>query len=212
MKRSASLILTALGLMVFTAGCHLDMWEQGKVKPQSKSNFFSDNSGSRIEPAGTVNFGKPKLDTEFYTGYTTTGKLVTQIPGKIDEEYLKRGKERYIIFCAPCHGQLGDGNGMIAQRGFAVERPIPSYHTDRMREIAVGHIFTVITNGQGAMYPFGSRITAADRWKIAAYVRTLQKSQAMPAEKLTEEEKAKAALPPAEQMKAKADAHKEGAH
>lgn len=212
MKRSASLALTSLGLMVLAAGCHLDMWEQGKVKPQSKSKFFSDNSGSRIEPSGTVNFGKPKLDTEFYTGYTTTGKLVTQIPGKIDEEYLKRGKERYIIFCAPCHGQVGDGNGMIAQRGFNVERPIASYHTDRLREIPVGHFFTVITNGQGAMYPFGSRIPAADRWKIAAYIRTLQKSQAMPAEKLSEEEKEKAALPAAEQLKSKTDAHKEGAH
>jgi len=214
MRKSTPLLLGGAALMVFASGCHLDMWQQGKVKPQSKSAFFSDDLGSRIEPEGTIAFGKPKLDTEFYTGYTSTGKLVTQIPVKVDEAFLKRGKERYMIFCTPCHGQVGNGNGMIAQRGFNVERPIASYHTQRLREIPIGHFYTVIKDGQGAMYPFGSRIPARDRWAIAAYIRVLQESQAAKPESLTEEEKAKAAIPAEEQMKENQpqDAHKEGAH
>ena len=214
MRKSTSLMLGGIALMVLASGCHLDMWQQGKVKPQSKSPFYSDAMGSRIEPEGTVSYGKPKLDTEFYTGYTATGKLVTQIPFKVDETFLKRGKERFTIFCTPCHGQVGNGNGMIAQRGFNVERPIASYHTQRLREIPIGHFFTVITDGQGAMYPFGSRIPARDRWAIAAYIRTLQKSQAVKEDQLSEEGKAKAAMAAEEQMKAMQphDAHSEGGH
>lgn len=180
----------AAGLFLAVSGCHLDMWRQGKVKPQSESQFFSDRMGSRIEPAGTVSFGQPKLDTAFYTGYTATGQLVKEFPVKVDEEFIKRGRERFMIFCAPCHGQLGDGQGMIAKRGYTVARPIATYHTDRLREIPVGHFFSVITNGQGAMYPFGSRIKPRDRWAIAAYVRALQKSQNAPA--LTSEQQAEA--------------------
>jgi mono/diheme cytochrome c family protein len=190
MKKKIQLALLGAAAMVAASGCHLDMWVQGKVKPQSKSTLYSDNLGSRLEPVGTVAANEPKLDTEFYTGYTAQGQMVKQFPIKVDEAFIKRGRERYMIFCAPCHGQLGDGNGMIAQRGFKVERPIASYHTDRLRQLPVGHFYSVISNGFGAMYPFGSRIKPRDRWAIAAYIRALQASQQVDPVSLTAEERA----------------------
>jgi mono/diheme cytochrome c family protein len=190
MKKGVTLVLLALGGGFAASGCHLDMWVQGKVKPQAKSKLYQDNMASRIAPKGTVAFEKPKLDTEYYTGYTRQGALVKEFPVKVDEAFIKRGRERYMIFCAPCHGQLGDGKGMIAARGFAAERVIATYHTDRLREMPVGHFFSVITNGYGAMYPFGSRINPKDRWAIASYIKALQVSQGLPEAQLSEEEKA----------------------
>ncbi|MCG9896264.1 MAG: cytochrome c [Fimbriimonadaceae bacterium] len=176
MKRSATFLMLA-GLAVLAGGCHLDMWVQSKVKPQSESKVFADGLGSRLEPAGSIAFGDAKLDTPYYTGYTRQGTLVKEFPVKVDEAFIKRGRERYMIFCAPCHGASGNGQGMIAQRGFTVSRPIPSYHTDRLKEMPIGHFFDVVSNGYGSMYPFASRIKPDDRWAISAYIRVLQKSQ-----------------------------------
>lgn len=120
------------------------------------------------------------LDPYFNTGYigNTVGDVV---PFPVDRAVLERGRNRYNIYCAPCHARTGDGNGMIVQRGY--RRP-PSYHTDRLRRAPLGHFFEVMTNGFGAMPDYSAQIDARDRWCIAAYIRALQLSQYAPADML----------------------------
>ncbi len=181
------LIPVSLGLLM-AAGCHRDMWIQPKVKAQGSSNFYTDHRGSRVAPKGTVAFGQDTSNVEYLTGYTPAGRLVKEFPITIDRVLLERGKERYEIFCTPCHGQTGDGNGMISQRGFKVAAQPANYHTDRLRDIPVGHFFDVMTNGSGAMFSFAGRIKPEDRWAIAAYIRALQKSQNVKASDLGTED------------------------
>jgi mono/diheme cytochrome c family protein len=189
MKRS---LLPALSLLVLAVGCHQDMWQQPKSLAQSRSDFFlQDRSGSRPQVMGTVAFGEPRLDTEYETGYSRDGRLVRLFPVKVDERLLKRGRERYDIFCSHCHGKTGDGQGMIAKRGFTLARPVATYHTDRLREMPVGHFFDVVTNGYGAMYPFKGRVKTEDRWAIAAYIRVLQRARHAPLGSVPTEERAK---------------------
>jgi hypothetical protein len=116
------------------------------------------------------------------------GKEVDAFPFPVTRAVLDRGRERYNIFCTPCHGWTGDGDGMIVQRGF---RPPPSYHTDRLRQAPVGHFFSVITNGFGAMYPYGYRILPQDRWAIIAYIRALQLSRQAKISDVPEAERSK---------------------
>lgn len=158
------------------AGCHNDMWFQPKVKAESESDFYSDGRGSRDPVSGTVQFGQANLDEAFNTGYVN-GRLVEEMPVPLTRDLILRGQERFNIFCRHCHGAVGDGQGMIAKRGLEVERPVATYHTDRLREMPIGHFFNVITNGYGVMLGFESRIPAEDRWAIAAYLRVLQLSQ-----------------------------------
>lgn len=101
----------------------------------------------------------------------SAGATMTKFPFPVDKKVLLRGQERYNIYCSPCHGMTGDGDGMIVRRGFS--QP-PTYHQTRLRKAPVGHFFDVITNGYGAMYSYGSRIEPEDRWAIVAYVRALQ--------------------------------------
>lgn len=158
-------------------GCHIDMWIQPKVKSQSSNDLFSDGRGSRDPVSGTVEFGKPQTDDAFYTG-REDGRLVRELPVAVTSELIERGQERYGIMCSHCHGDIGDGKGMIAQRGFELAQPVGNYHTERLNEMPVGHFFDVITNGYGTMFPQGSRIDVMDRWAIVAYIRVLQYSQA----------------------------------
>ncbi len=109
-------------------------------------------------------------------------------PFPITREVLERGRDRFNIYCTPCHGMSGDGDGMIVQRGF--RRP-PSYHIERLRTAPVGHFFDVITNGLGAMYPYGYRVPPRDRWAIIAYIRALQLSRQVPIDELTDTEREK---------------------
>lgn len=157
-------------------GCHPDMWKQPSVKAQEKSEFFGDSSASRLPVEGTVAFGEVRGDDATYRGYVN-GRLVEQIPVRVTAELIKRGQERFNVFCRHCHGAIGDGEGMISQRGYKVERPVASYHTDRLRQMPAGHFFDVITNGYGAMFPFSDRIPVEDRWAIVSYIRVLQRSQ-----------------------------------
>lgn len=190
MKRWMPLALAASVLVA--AGCHRDMWQQPRVESQSVNPFFqSDRAGSRWEPEGTVAYGDAKLDTAFHTGYDDNGRLVREFPVAVTREMLERGQERYTVFCTPCHGQVGDGKGMIAQRGFEASIPVASYHDDRLRDMPIGHFFDVITNGTGAMYPFAARIPVEDRWAITAYIKVLQKSQNVNYDDLSEDEKQK---------------------
>lgn len=165
-----------LAVLVAVGGCHTDMWVQPKIKPLEASTFYSDGMSARTPVAGTVARGHLDEGEALHTGYTG-GKLVTTLPVALSKELLERGKERFTIFCTPCHGQLGDGNGMIAQRGFNLRKKPASYHTDRLRKMPIGHFFDVMTNGYGVMYSYAARVNVQDRWAIAAYIRALQASQ-----------------------------------
>lgn len=149
------------------------MADQPKYQPLQASTFFEDGRASRPRVPGTVARGQLRADEALYTG-STGGKLVDTFPFPVTPAVLQRGRERYNIFCAPCHDQVGTGRGMIVQRGF---QPPPSFHIERLREAPVGYFFTVITNGFGAMYDYADRIPPRDRWAIIAYIRALQLSQ-----------------------------------
>jgi mono/diheme cytochrome c family protein len=164
-------------LLAFVAitlgGCRLDMHVQPKYKPYAPSSFFDDGRSARQPVPGTVARGQLRIDEHLYTG-KVNGVLVGTFPFPISANDLLRGQQRFNIYCSPCHGYTGGGNGMIVQRGFP--HP-PSFHIDRLRQAPVGHFFDVITNGSGAMYSYASRISPEDRWRIAAYIRALQLSE-----------------------------------
>jgi mono/diheme cytochrome c family protein len=163
------------GVTLFVAGCsRLDMQDQPKYKPQRPSDFFADGRSGRPELDGTIARGELREDTAFYKGQDAAGKDITEFPIAIDKAVLLRGKQRYDIYCTPCHGRLGNGMGMVVQRGF--KQP-PSYHIDRLRNAPVGHLYDVITNGYGAMLNYAEQIQVRDRWAIVAYIRALQYSQ-----------------------------------
>ena len=183
-SRHLALLLAAMSAGLALAGCHTDMWVQPKIKPLQESDFFTDGRGARDPVPHTIARGQLREDDAYFTG-VVDGKLVTQLPPIVGpgkqfptmRAMLDRGKERFEIFCTPCHGQLGDGKGMIAQRGLALRRGPASYHTDRLRKMPIGHFYDVQTNGYGVMYSYASRIEPQDRWAIAAYIRVLQRSQ-----------------------------------
>jgi hypothetical protein len=168
-----ALTTITLGLALVTAGCRRDMFVQPKSNPLKESDFFPDGGSSRPLPEHTVARGHLDLDEQYYTGKIGTN-LVTTFPSPVTREMLQRGRERFDIYCAPCHGLTGEGNGMIVQRGFPAP---PSFHIDRLREAPPGHFFDVITHGYGIMYSYAQRVEPSDRWAIAAYIRALQLSQ-----------------------------------
>ncbi len=164
--------LAALSLLLLAA-CRRDMADQAHHEPLEASSFFADGAASRPLPAHTVPRGQLRDDEQFFTG-RVAGQLVTTFPAPVSTAQIARGRERYDIYCAVCHGRTGEGQGMIVQRGFP---PPPSLHLDRLREAPVGHFYEVITNGFGVMYSYAARVEPADRWAIAAYIRALQLSQ-----------------------------------
>jgi mono/diheme cytochrome c family protein len=174
--------LMAAGLSLMLVGCHTDMWQQPKTMPLDRSEFFPDRQGSRPLVPGTVPQGHLRLDTAFFTGIAG-GEYVDELPAPLTltQELLDRGQERFNIYCSPCHGMLGDGMGMISQRGLALRRPPATFHTERLRAMPLGHFYEVITNGYGVMFSYASRVEPEDRWAIAAYIRALQLSQHAPA-------------------------------
>jgi cytochrome c553 len=166
-------LLSSIFLVIGDTGCRRDMFQQPSERPLERSDFFRDNRmASRPLPPHTIARGHLDEDEAFYTGKIGTN-LVTTFPFPITREVLLRGQERFDIYCAPCHGRTGDGNGMIPQRGYPVP---PSYHIDRLRAAPAGHFFDVITHGYGVMYSYATRVEPADRWAIAAYIRALQLS------------------------------------
>lgn len=169
----------ALAALALAApGCRSGMYDQPRYEPLEASAFFDDGLASRPIPEGTVARGQLEADRAFYTGKIDGQDLDDdRFPVEVDRALLLRGRERYAIFCSPCHGLTGDGGGMIVQRGFS--RP-PSLHDPRLRDAPAGHYFDVITNGYGAMYSYASRVPPRDRWAITAYIRALQVSQAAP--------------------------------
>jgi mono/diheme cytochrome c family protein len=156
-------------------GCRQDMHDQPRFKPLAESDFYADLRSSRVPVDGTVARGQFHEDAYFYTGKIGANPgnyMPSEVP--VNEETLARGRERFNIYCAPCHSRLGDGNGMIVQRGY---RHPPTYHQDRLRQAPLGYFFDVMTNGFGAMPDYAAQIAPRDRWCIVAYIRALQLSQ-----------------------------------
>jgi cytochrome c553 len=160
-------------IVVLLGGCRLDMHIQPKYLPYEPTDFFSDGRSERQPVPGTVARGQLRVDELLYSG-TENGVESDRFPFPITRADLERGRERFNVYCTPCHDYTGSGRGMIVQRGFP--QP-PSYHIQRLREAPVGHFYQVMTNGFGAMYSYAARIEPADRWRIAAYIRVLQLSQ-----------------------------------
>jgi mono/diheme cytochrome c family protein len=173
------LVFAALAALTLTA-CRQDMHDQPRYEPLEANPFFADQRASRPQVAGTVARGQLHEDEQLYLG-TVNGEPAETFPFAVTREVIERGRQRFEIFCTPCHGRLGNGQGMVTQRGF---RHPPTYHSQQLREAPVGHFFDVISNGFGAMYSFNDRIPPQDRWAIVAYIRTLQFSQAARAAEL----------------------------
>ncbi|HET7184714.1 MAG TPA: cytochrome c [Terriglobales bacterium] len=155
------------------SACRNDMHVQPKYLPLAHSDFFEDGRASRNPPPNTIARGQLRDDTYFFSGMVN-GQPGNMMPFPATREVLERGRERFNIYCSPCHSQLGDGNGMIVQRGF--RRP-PSFYEQRLRQAPLGHFYDVMTNGFGAMPDYAAQVNSRDRWAIAAYIRALQASQ-----------------------------------
>ena len=163
-----------LALVIVGAGCRQDMHDAPRYDPLEASTFSSfDGQSARPLVANTVARGQLHEDRHLYEGIVD-GKPAETFPMPVTAEVMRRGQERFNIFCSPCHGRTGEGNGMIVQRGF---RQPPSYHEDRLRNAPVGYFFDVMTHGFGAMQDYAAQIPVEDRWAIVAYERALQFSQ-----------------------------------
>jgi mono/diheme cytochrome c family protein len=162
-------VVTLLGL----SACRQDMHDQPKYIPLRESTFFADGRSARAPVPGTVPRDQLHDDTLLYTG-KVDGADATVFPFPIDEHVMARGRERFDIYCSPCHGRTGAGDGMVVRRGY---RSPPSLHVDRLRLAPAGHFFDVITTGFGAMPDYAVQISAVDRWAIVAYIRALQLSE-----------------------------------
>ena len=160
-------------LALTTTACRRDMQDQPKYIPLRPSDFFADGRSARPLPEGTVARGQLRADKVFFTG-KIGDVYVDRLPFPATRQVLERGQERFNIYCTPCHGRLGNGLGMIVQRG--LKRP-PSYHIDRLRQVPIGYFYDVISNGFGAMADYAAQVAPRDRWVIAAYIRVLQFSQ-----------------------------------
>jgi mono/diheme cytochrome c family protein len=173
MRAFRKLSLVGLASIPLLAGCRQDMHDQPRFKPLAKSDFYPDLRSARPPVEGTIARGQLQEDSYFYSGKIGSNPG-DYMPFPVTGEVLARGRERFDIYCSPCHSRLGDGHGMIVQRGF---RPPPSYHTDRLRNAPLGYFFDVMTHGFGAMPSYASQIPPRDRWTIVAYIRALQLSQ-----------------------------------
>ena len=164
------------------------------AQPLRESHFIKGTSSARPLVEGTIARGTLQDDIGFFTGKTGTGAL-DAMPFPLTAEVLDRGEQRYNIYCAPCHGLAGNGDGMIVKRGY---RQPPSFHIDRLRTTApLGYFYDVITNGFGAMPDYRAQIAPRDRWAITAYVRALQLSQHAPASEFPQAEREKLSKPAA---------------
>jgi mono/diheme cytochrome c family protein len=174
-----------------------DMYDQPKYKPMAPSTLFADGTSARTPPPGSV----PRARGAF--SGSSSGEQGEQAverdqaalaaqsnPYPITPQLLRRGQERYEIYCMPCHSPAGDGDGRVVRRGFPAP---PSYHQDRLRNAPDRHFFDVITHGYGIMYPYADRVDPPDRWAIVAYIRALQLSQHAAADELSPAQRARLA-------------------
>jgi len=156
------------------AGCRQDMHDQPKFIPQRGTDFYTDGRSARPQVENTVARGQLHEDAYFSTGLGPDGKEGDVMPFPVTMQVLERGQERYNIYCTPCHSRVGNGVGMIVQRGY---RPAGNFHTPRLQAAPLGHFFAVISHGYGAMPDYAAQVAPVDRWAIVAYVRALQLSQ-----------------------------------
>jgi mono/diheme cytochrome c family protein len=170
--KTHSLIFAMFFGVLVTSACRQDMQDQPKYKPLAPSRFFADGRSARPIPAHTIARDELNDNDSFHTG-EINGAFLDTIPLAVNLQLLERGHDRYNIFCSPCHGEVGDGLGMVARRGFQIPANL---HTDRLRAVPPGYIYQVITNGYGAMPDHGDQIPVRDRWAIVAFVRALQLS------------------------------------
>jgi mono/diheme cytochrome c family protein len=179
--------LCVLLVLLSCAGCRRDMFRQPKSNPLNENTFFADGGASRPLPPHTIARGHLDLDEAFQTGLIGTNPVV-EFPFPVTRETLAQGRVMFEANCAPCHGRLGDGNGMVVHRGFPAP---PSLHIDRIRDAPAGHFVDVMTRGYGIMASAAPRVERADRWAIAAYIRALQLSQHAAATDIPKDEQAK---------------------
>jgi mono/diheme cytochrome c family protein len=170
--------LTAISALLVIAGCRQDMQDQPKLIPQRGSNLFADHRGARPQVLNTVARGQLREDSYFYTGITQGGNGYREehdeLPFPATIQVLKRGQERFNIYCTPCHSRVGNGLGEIVQRGY---KPAANLHDQVRLAQPLSHYFYVMSNGYGAMPDYSAQLTPADRWAVAAYIRALQLSQ-----------------------------------
>ncbi len=173
-RRARALTLAAACVaLAGAAACRQDMHDGPRYKPLQESETYADKRSSRLIIEGTVARGFLKDDDVFYTG-VQAGAPVEKIPMPLTEAVVARGRERYNIYCSPCHGVAGDGDGMIVKRGY--KQPT-SYHDPRLRNERAGYFFDVMTRGFGQMPDYAAQVSPKDRWAIVAYIRALQLSQ-----------------------------------
>jgi mono/diheme cytochrome c family protein len=166
-------VVVSLLALLFVPGCRQDMTDQPRYEPLEASTFFADGRAARPLVQGTVARGQLHANSRLYTGKVDNSFIET-VPFAVTYAQLQRGRERYDIYCAPCHSRTGNGDGIVVRRGF--RRP-PSLHIERLRRAPVGYYFDVITSGFGVMPDYAGQISARDRWAIIAYIRALQLSQ-----------------------------------
>jgi mono/diheme cytochrome c family protein len=169
-------LATTLLIVALLAGCDQDMADQPRYDPLEKSSQFSDGMSARTPVAGTV------------ARDANLTPVPQAIPVPVTISLLQHGRERFEIFCAPCHGRSGDGRGVVVRHGFPAP---PSYHQDALRQAPDRHFYDVITDGYGAMYSYAARVPPTDRWAIVAYIRALQYSRAAPVAALPAELRSK---------------------
>jgi mono/diheme cytochrome c family protein len=160
-------------LSLAATACRQDMHDNPRYEPLEQSAFFADGRSQRPLVANTVARGQLREDEHLYTG-KVNGQLATDFPVPVNEALMLRGQERFNVFCAPCHGRTGTGDGMVVRRGY---RAPTSFHDARLRQAPAGYIFDVVTNGFGAMPDYATQVPVVDRWAIAAYIKALQLSQ-----------------------------------
>jgi hypothetical protein len=180
-------LLLVIVVFVLVAGCRQKMADQPRYDPLEPSAFFEDGLSARELVPGTVARGRLQDDAHLHEGLAN-GVPAKTFPFPVTLDLLRRGRERFDIYCSPCHSRTGNGDGMIVRRGFS--RP-PSFHTQRLRDLPPGHFFRVITRGFGAMPDYRYQVEPHDRWAIIAYIRALQLSQNAPLAALPPEERSR---------------------
>lgn len=188
MKVSKYSLFAVIALAVILSSCrgqlseeepvhpNMNMDQQERFEPQEKNEFFSDNRAMRKPVEGTIARGNLKEDKALYQGINKDSSFVDDIPVDVTKSFIYRGKDQYEVFCTPCHGITGDGNGIIMANNYGYV-PAPSFHLERLREQSDGYIYSTISNGIRNMPSYATQIPVKDRWAIVAYVRALQKSQ-----------------------------------
>lgn len=177
----AFVVVTGVAILGFRGGTTTrppievfpDMDRQSRYEPQGESDFFPDGRANRPAIDGAVARGELREEDHLYRG-GEEGDFATGFPGIVSREMMKRGQERFAIYCAPCHGDTGDGNGITREYGMMT---VPTFHSERIREMPEGEVFDVITHGKGLMGSYAGQIPVEDRWNIISYLRALQRSQ-----------------------------------